>query len=108
MARVRATGASGGGGGGLPSFAGTQYQVPGGSSYKDIPFNPTKNYILFWNLKSTDNTQIYNGMWTLYSGVLDLVIGGNYVTVSIVNTTTLRVKNNGSSILGECILAEMT
>ena len=95
-------------GGGLPSFTGTQYQVPAGSSQKDITFDPTKNYVLFWNLKSTDSTQIYNGMWTLYGGVLDLVVGGTYVTVSIVNTTTLRIKNSGASLLGECILAEMT
>lgn len=47
-------------------------------------------------------------MWTLYGGALDLVVGGTYVTVSIVNTTTLRIKNSGASLLGECLLAEMT
>lgn len=106
--RVRANNASGGGGGGTPTYTEVQRGINGpGSATTSITIDLSKEYILYWNLKSTDTSDIYNGAWQISKGSLSLIIGGSQAHMSL-NGTTLTIGQGGSATRSEYILLEVT
>lgn len=97
------------GGGGTSYKNPIQGTVPVGSSQATVTIDTSKNYILFWNFKTTDTSYVYNGMWTIDKGVLSspIIVTGSSAPTITVSGTTLTIKNAGSSVRGEYILVEV-
>lgn len=96
------------GGGGTPTYTEVQRGLNGqGSATTSITIDLSKEYILFWNLKSTDTSNVYNGAWQISKGSLSLIIGGSNANVSL-NGTTLTIGQSGSTTRSEYILLEVT
>ena len=100
-----------GGGVSLPQFSTVENGVIPASNTKTITLDPSKNYLLFWDLRSTDGTASYTGLFTLFNNELTTVYFPNTAGSNITyNTTThlLSIQNTSGSTRSDYLLAELS